>query len=249
MSFNVVIPARLDSSRLEEKVLIEINGIPMVIHVAQRASLSGAKNVVIATDDKKIAEVARHYNFKSVMTNKNHLSGTDRCLEASEIIKWDGQDIIVNVQADEPLIDPALIDLLAKNIIDGQSDYVTACSEFKSYKEFVNPSNVKVILDNFSNALYFSRSPIPYIANLDQDKWMEKACFWKHIGIYAWRIEVLKKLVKLDKTDLEKNESLEQLRWLYNGYKIATIETTIETPNIAGTISAMTCLTPSAPRA
>jgi 3-deoxy-D-manno-octulosonate cytidylyltransferase len=167
MVFKVVIPARYNSTRLPGKPLIEIGGIPMVIHVAQRASLSGAKNVVIATDDEKIAEVVRYYNFKSVMTNKNHLSGTDRCLEASEIKKWDGQDIIVNVQADEPLIDPLLIDLLAKNIIDGNSEYVTACSKFKSYKEFINPNNVKVVVDIYSHALYFSRSAIPYSSSAD----------------------------------------------------------------------------------
>ncbi len=220
MSFNVVIPARLDSSRLEEKVLIEINGIPMVIHVAQRASLSGAKNVVIATDDKKIAEVARHYNFKSVMTNKNHLSGTDRCLEASEIIKWDGQDIIVNVQADEPLIDRALIDLLAKNIIDGQSEYVTACSEFKSYKEFVNPSNVKVILDNFSNALYFSRSPIPYSSSTDLS---DNNYAYHHLGIYAYRLNALKKFCSFSISNLERIEKLEQLRALSNNLRLRVV--------------------------
>ena len=220
MSFNVVIPARLNSSRLEEKVLIESNGIPMVIHVAQRASLSGAKNVVIATDDEKIAEVVRYYNFKSVMTNKNHLSGTDRCLEASEIKKWDGQDIIVNVQADEPLIDPALIDLLAKNIIDDQSEYVTACSEFKSYKEFVNPNNVKVILDNFSNALYFSRSPIPYSSstNLSDNNYA-----YHHLGIYAYRLNALKKFCSFSISNLERIEKLEQLRALSNNLRLRVV--------------------------
>ena len=220
MSFNVVIPARLNSSRLEEKVLIEINGIPMVIHVAQRASLSGAKNVVIATDDEKIAEVVRYYNFKSVMTNKNHLSGTDRCLEASEIKKWDGQDIIVNVQADEPLIDPVLIDLLAKNIIDGKSEYVTACSEFKSYNEFINPNNVKVVLDNNSNALYFSRSAIPYLNSRDLS-----ICNYAfhHLGIYAYRLSSLKKFCSFPISDLEKIEKLEQLRALSNNLKLKVL--------------------------
>lgn len=207
MSFIVVIPARLNSSRLKEKVLIEINGIPMVIHVAQRASLSGAKNVVIATDDKKVAEVAKHYNFKSVITNKNHFSGTDRCLEASEIIKCDGQDIIVNVQADEPLIDPVLIDLLAKNIVDGQSEYVTACSEFKSYNEFVNPNNVKVVLDDSSHALYFSRSPIPYSSSTDLSN---NNYAYHHFGIYAYRLNTLKKFCSFSISNLERIERLEQ---------------------------------------
>jgi len=220
MSFNVVIPARLNSSRLEEKVLIEINGIPMVIHVAQRASLSGAKNVVIATDDEKIAEVVRYYNFKSVMTNKNHLSGTDRCLEASEIKKWDGQDIIVNVQADEPLIDPELIDLLAKNIIDGKSEYVTACSEFKSYKEFINPNNVKVVLDIYSHALYFSRSAIPYSPSKDLSY---NNYAYHHLGIYAYRLNTLKKFCSFSISDLERIEKLEQLRALSNNLKLMVV--------------------------
>jgi len=220
MSFNVVIPARLNSTRLEEKVLIKINEIPMVIHVAQRASLSGAKNVVIATDDKKIADVAQYYNFQSVMTDKNHLSGTDRCLEASEIKEWDGQDIIVNVQADEPLIDPLLIDLLAANITNGKSDYVTACSEFKSYEEFTNPNNVKVVLDIDSNALYFSRSPIPYSSSPDLS--VNKYAF-HHLGIYAYRLNILKEFCGFSISDLEKIERLEQLRALSNNLKLKVI--------------------------
>ena len=220
MSFNVVIPARLNSTRLENKVLIEIDGIPMVIHVAQRASLSGAKNVVIATDDEKIAEVASYYNFKSIMTNKNHLSGTDRCLEASVISKWADQDIIVNVQADEPLIDPVLIDLLANNINDSESDYVTACSEFKSYKEFINPNNVKVVLDIHSYALYFSRSSIPYSSSAG---FSHKNYAYHHLGIYAYRLNTLKKFCSFSISDLERIERLEQLRALSNNLKLKVV--------------------------
>ena len=220
MSFNVVIPARLNSTRLAEKVLIEINGIPMVIHVAQRASLSGAKNVVIATDDRKIIDVAQHYNFQSVLTNKNHLSGTDRCLEASEIKEWGDQEIIVNVQADEPLIDPMLIDLLAKNIIEGKSKYVTACSEFESYKAFINPNNVKVVLDIHSNALYFSRSSIPHSTSSDLS--VNNYAF-HHLGIYAYRLNVLKEFCSFSITKLEKIERLEQLRALSNNLKLKVI--------------------------
>jgi len=217
MSFNVVIPARLNSSRLKEKVLIEINGIPMVIHVAQRASLSDAKNIIIATDDKKIAEIARHYNFKSVMTNKNHISGTDRCLEAADISMWSDQDIIVNVQADEPLIDPALIDLVAKNVTESESSYVTACSEFGSYKEFINPNNVKVVLDNYEHAIYFSRSPIPYSSSTDLS---QNNYAYHHLGIYAYRLNTLKKFCSFSISDLERIERLEQLRALSNNLKL-----------------------------
>ena len=220
MSFNVVIPARLNSSRLEEKVLIELNGIPMVIHVAKRASLSGAKNVVIATDDKKIVDIAQYYNYKSVMTDKNHRSGTDRCLEASEINEWDDQEIIVNVQADEPLIEPELIDLLAKNIMDGGTGYVTACSEFRTYKEFINPNNVKVVLDIYSNALYFSRSAIPF--SISSDLSVNNYAF-HHLGIYAYRLNTLRKFCGFSISDLEKIERLEQLRALSNNLKLRVI--------------------------
>ena len=220
MSFNVVIPARLNSSRLKEKVLIEIHGIPMVIHVAQRASLSGAKNIVIATDDTKIAEVASHYNLKSVMTNKNHLSGTDRCLEASDISMWSDQDIIVNVQADEPLIDPALIDLVAKNVADSESGYVTACSKFKSYKEFINPNNVKVVMDIHAHALYFSRSSIPYSSSTDLTN---NNYAYHHLGIYAYRLNTLKKFCSFSISDLERIERLEQLRALSNNLKLKVV--------------------------
>lgn len=220
MSFSVVIPARLNSSRLKEKVLIELNGIPMVIHVAQRANLSGARNVVIATDHQKIADVAQYYNFQSVMTDKNHLSGTDRCLEVAKINDWEDKEIIVNVQADEPLIDPILIDLLAKNIKDCRSEYITAYSEFKSYNEFINPNNVKVVLDNNSNALYFSRSAIPYLNSRDLS--LSNYAF-HHLGIYAYRLSSLKKFCSFPISDLEKIEKLEQLRALSNNLKLKVL--------------------------
>ena len=150
MSFNVVIPARLNSSRLKEKVLIEINDVPMVIHVAKRASLSGAKQIIVATDDKKVADIVKLHNFQSVMTDKNHLSGTDRCLEVAKIMKWNNSDIIVNVQADEPLIDPKLIEFSCLTMLKkDESGYVTACSKFNSYEDFINPNNVKVVIDKF----------------------------------------------------------------------------------------------------
>ena len=220
MSFNVVIPARLNSSRLKEKVLIKIHGIPMVVHVAQRASLSDAKNIIIATDDKKIAEIASHYNFKSVMTNKNHTSGTDRCLEAADISMWSDQDIIVNVQADEPLIDPALIDLVALNVSESESGYVTACSVFKSYKEFINPNNVKVVLDSDEHALYFSRSSIPYSPSTDLS---HNKYAYHHLGIYAYRLNTLKQFCSFAISDLERIERLEQLRALSNNLKLKVV--------------------------
>ena len=167
-----------------------------------------------------IESIAKHYNFKTVMTDKNHLSGTDRCLEASDINMWADQDIIVNVQADEPLIDPALIDLVAKNVTESESSYVTACSEFRSYKEFINPNNVKVVLDNYSHALYFSRSSIPYSSSTDLS---HNNYAYHHLGIYAYRINTLKKFCSFSISELERIERLEQLRALSNNLKLKVV--------------------------
>ena len=220
MSFKVVIPARLNSSRLKEKVLIEINGVPMVIHVAQRASLSGANQIIIATDDKKVADIVSQYNFKSVMTDKNHHSGTDRCLEVAKLMNWNDDEIIVNVQADEPLIDPKLINLLAINAEKNQSGYVTACSKFNSYEDFMNPNNVKVVLDNESNALYFSRSAIPH---LPSSSLIKNNFAYHHLGIYAYKFGKLKKFCSFPISPIEKVERLEQLRALSNNLKIKVV--------------------------
>lgn len=220
MSFNVVIPARLNSSRLKEKVLIEINDVPMVIHVAKRASLSGAKQIIVATDDKKVADIVKLHNFQSVMTDKNHLSGTDRCLEVAKIMKWNNSEIIVNVQADEPLIDPKLISLLASNVEKDKSGYVTACSKFNSYEDFVNPNNVKVVIDKFSNALYFSRSAIPYSSSPDLA--INDYAF-HHLGIYAYKISELEKFCSFPISEIEIIEKLEQLRALSNNLNIKVV--------------------------
>ena len=145
MRFNIVIPARYDSSRLPGKPLLEIGGIPMVVRTAMRAGESGAKSVIIATDDQRIVTTAEEYGFEALMTDKNHLSGTDRVLEVAKQKEWANEEIIINVQGDEPLINPELVRLVAQSIHDNNVSYVSACSNFESFDEYLNLNNVKVI--------------------------------------------------------------------------------------------------------
>ena len=147
MTFKVVIPARYHSSRLPGKPLIEIAGIPMVIHVARKAKLSGASEIIIATDDDRIVNTSEEYGFRSIMTNPNHISGTDRIEEVINKANWDSETIIINLQGDEPLIDPLLINQVSDGMIKDKIDYASAASLFLNYDDFSNPNNVKVVLD------------------------------------------------------------------------------------------------------
>ena len=162
MTFKVVIPARYHSSRLPGKPLVEIAGVPMVIHVARKAKLSGASEIIIATDDDRIVKTSEEYGFRSIMTNPNHISGTDRIEEVINKVNWASETIIINLQGDEPLIDPLLINQVAEGMIKDKIDYASAASLFSSIDDFSNPNNVKVILDHNDYAVYFSRSMIPY---------------------------------------------------------------------------------------
>jgi 3-deoxy-manno-octulosonate cytidylyltransferase (CMP-KDO synthetase) len=164
------------------------------------------------------------------MTSISHTSGTDRCGEVIE--QYSGFDVVINIQGDEPLIRPEQLDDVVRLFENNNIQIGTLVKRLHHLEDVLNPNRIKVVLDHKNNGIYFSRSPIPFIANTAQKDWMKKAAFWKHIGIYAWRMDVLKDLVKLPKSTIEEQESLEQLRWLYNGYEIATVETEIETPNI-----------------
>ncbi len=219
MSFKVVIPARYASTRLPGKPLLDIAGKPMVIRVAQQASKSGAETVVIATDFEKIMEVAQEHEVAAVMTRVDHQSGTDRIAEVAQQLDWHDEDIVVNVQGDEPLIDPQLIQEVALTLGHSKEAVMaTACHVISDEASMLNPNVVKLVMDANGHALYFSRSPIPYPRD-EADKQSIKA--HRHIGIYAYRVGFLKQYAKLDATTLEKIESLEQLRVLYHGYKIA----------------------------
>lgn len=219
MSFKVVIPARYASTRLPGKPLLEIAGKPMVIWVAAQAVKSLANQVVIATDFEKIVQVAQHYDVPAVMTRIDHASGTDRIAEVADKMAWADEDIVVNVQGDEPLIDPQLINEVALTLANSpQAVMATACHPIHDEAAFLNPNIVKVVLDTHGHALYFSRAPIPYPRD---DAFKQQITAHRHIGIYAYRVGFLKQYAKLSVTALEQIESLEQLRVLHHGYKIA----------------------------
>jgi 3-deoxy-manno-octulosonate cytidylyltransferase (CMP-KDO synthetase) len=213
MGFKVVIPARYESTRLPGKPLIEIGEIPMIIHVAKRANMSGAEEVLIATDDERVQKVSESFGFEAIMTQKRHISGTDRILEVANKKKWLDDQVIINVQGDEPLIDPKLISMIATAMDEEGLDYVTACSKFQSKEEFVSPDNVKVVFDKDNFAIYFSRALIPF--NTSDGDWNRDASY-HHIGIYGYSLKLLQIFCSLPTNDLEKTEKLEQLRALKN---------------------------------
>jgi 3-deoxy-manno-octulosonate cytidylyltransferase (CMP-KDO synthetase) len=216
--FKVVIPARYASIRLPGKPLLDIAGKPMIIRVAEQAVKSGASEIVIATDFEKIMHAASAHNIKAVLTRVDHESGTDRIAEVAQKLGWADDDIVVNVQGDEPLIDPKLIQQVAAHLANSKDAMMaTACHAIHDEASFLNPNIVKVALDVNGNALYFSRAPIPYPRD-DAHKASIQA--HRHIGMYAYRVGFLKQYAKLAVTELEKIESLEQLRVLHHGYKI-----------------------------
>lgn len=221
--FYVVIPARYASTRLPAKPLLDIAGKPMVVWVAERAKQSGAKQVVIATDDLRIQKVAMQHGHLAVMTRSDHVSGTDRIAEVASNQGWADDAIIVNVQGDEPLIEPSLIVEVAQ-ALSGSNEAVmsTACHRIHTKADFINPNIVKVVLDAKSNAQYFSRAPIPYPRDTFANKELSPGVqAYRHIGIYAYRADFLKKYAGLPPSEAEQIESLEQLRVLHHGYKIA----------------------------
>ena len=232
MTFKVVIPARYQSSRLEGKPLLDIGGIPMVIHVVKQSLKSMANDVVVATDDQKVFDVVEKFGYKAIMTNINHKSGTDRAGEAVNLMGWSDNEIVVNVQGDEPLINPSLINQVAEYLDLHKDVFVsTACHSISDYNDFINPNNVKVVLDKNLQALYFSRAPIPFPRDEFAQKIIGKEGFYKHIGIYAYRAKFLKNYKDIAQTELEDIEKLEQLRILYAGYKIGVI-VSVDSPMI-----------------
>jgi 3-deoxy-manno-octulosonate cytidylyltransferase (CMP-KDO synthetase) len=218
MTFKVVIPARYASTRLPGKPLLDIAGKPMVVRVAEQAEKSGANEIIIATDFKKILDAAEASGIKAVMTRVTHHSGTDRIAEVAQQLNWADAEIVVNVQGDEPLIDPKLIQEVATHLSQNKDAVMaTACHAIHDEASLLNPNIVKVVMGENGNALYFSRSPIPYPRD---DLYKQNIQAYRHIGIYAYRVGFLKQYANLAVTELEKIESLEQLRVLHHGYKI-----------------------------
>ena len=222
--FTVIIPARLASSRLPEKALADIAGKPMVVRVAERAKLSEAQRIVVATDHTAIAAACSEYGIEAVLTGKQHTSGTARLAEAALLLGMADSDIAVNVQGDEPLIDAALINRTAELLGSSSAQMATAAHPIADVAEFLNPNCVKVVLDQRRNALYFSRAPIAWPRDAfaeTQAVLPEGFAPLRHIGLYAYRVGFLHQYVGLPPSPLESIESLEQLRVLWHGGKIA----------------------------
>ncbi len=224
MSFTVLIPARLASSRLPDKPLADIAGLPMVVRVAQRAEQSSAAQVVVAADSARIADACSAHGVRAVLTRADHPSGSDRLAEACEQLGLDGDDVVVNVQGDEPLIDPGLID--AVGALLGQrrdASMSTAAHPITSVGEFTNPNVVKVVLQADGLALYFSRAPMPWWRDgfaQGVDALPDPAPL-RHVGIYGYRAGFLRAFPRLPQAPLETCEALEQLRALWHGHRIA----------------------------
>lgn len=225
MSFTVLIPARLASIRLPNKPLADINGVPMVVRVAQRALQSSALRTVVAADSADIIEQCTAFGIQAVLTRVDHPSGSDRLAEACDLLGLADDDIVVNVQGDEPLIDPALVDAVAA-LLQTRPDCAmgTAAHCIDDLADFLNPNVVKVVLDAQQTALYFSRAPIPAARGLAGQSWWAHGDLprpLRHVGIYAYRVGFLRQFPRLPQAPMEQLESLEQLRALWHGYRIA----------------------------
>jgi 3-deoxy-manno-octulosonate cytidylyltransferase (CMP-KDO synthetase) len=218
MNFKVVIPARYDSSRLPGKALLPLAGKPMLQWVHERARACGAAEVCVATDDERIATAARGFGADVAMTARTHLSGTDRIAEVAVSRGWKDDDIVVNVQGDEPLIPPVVIDQVAKLLAaNTRADIGTLAVKIDAVADLNDPNVVKVACDSGGRALYFSRAPIPF--NRDAPATLTPATL-RHVGIYSYRVSALRRLAGLSPTRLELIEKLEQLRALENGLEI-----------------------------
>jgi 3-deoxy-manno-octulosonate cytidylyltransferase (CMP-KDO synthetase) len=225
--FTGIIPSRYASSRFPGKPLAMIGGKTMILRVYEQASKS-LDNVYVATDDPRIYDAVLDFGGNAVMTSDKHQSGTDRCAEAAAILtkeKGIKSDVVINIQGDEPFIRPEQIDLLVSCFSDKSVELATLVRKVDPWEDIINPNHPKVILDSSGNAIYFSRSVIPFIRDSDLSKWTHIHTFYKHIGLYAYKTHTLNLITELPRSPLEMMESLEQNRWLQNGYKIRTAVT------------------------
>ena len=247
-AFTVLIPARMDSSRLPGKPLADIVGVPMVVRVAQQAAQSGALRTVVATDDARIQQACAAHGVDSILTRPDHVNGSDRLAEACALLHLTGDDIVVNVQGDEPLIDPTLITAVA-HLLAAHPDASmgTAAHAIANLADYTNPNIVKVVLDARGMAQYFSRAPIPYARDLAGSPWWDGSALQaqptvaalagfaplRHIGLYSYRADFLRQFPQLAPAPTEALEALEQLRALWHGHRIAVhIATTAPGPGV-----------------
>jgi len=228
IDFKIVIPARYASTRLPGKPLADIAGKPMVVRVAEQAVKAGASDVWVATDNRQVADAVKAHGYNVLMTAPEHVSGTDRLAEVAQQLNWADDEIVVNVQGDEPLISPLLIQEVAQHLHDhAQASISTACHGIHDWATMFNPNVVKVVTDRMNYALYFSRAPIPFA----RDSFGAGGVFpkdlpvFRHIGIYAYRAAFLKTYNQLQPAAVEQFESLEQLRAMWHGYRISVAVT------------------------
>ncbi|WP_247231320.1 3-deoxy-manno-octulosonate cytidylyltransferase [Telluribacter sp. SYSU D00476] len=219
-----IIPARFASTRFPAKALVDIDGKSMIRRVyEQAAQASQLEKIVVATDDERILSHVEGFGGMAVMTSPDHQSGTDRCFEALQRID-PSADYVINIQGDEPFIHPGQIDRLAE-VLDGHTELATLVKVIEDEETLFNPNAPKVVLTKQQQVLYFSRHPIPYMRGLPEPDWLSKHTYYKHIGIYAYRTDILTQITQLPVSSLEKAEALEQLRWLENGYTIKAVIT------------------------
>ena len=230
MKFIGLIPARYASTRFPGKPLALLGGKPVIQRVYEQVT-SVLDDACVATDDERIYNCVKEFGGKVVMTRTNHKSGTDRIEEAIEKIGGD-YDVIVNIQGDEPFIQRSQIETVCSCFDDEETQIATLGKPFTSMDAVANPNSPKIVVDNNNFAMYFSRSIIPFVRGKEQTEWLDHYPFLKHLGIYAYRREVLRKITQLPQSSLEIAESLEQLRWLQNGFKIKVGLTDIETVGI-----------------
>ncbi|MFU8843087.1 MAG: 3-deoxy-manno-octulosonate cytidylyltransferase [Bacteroidales bacterium] len=226
-----IIPARYESSRFPGKPLATIKGKPMIQRVYEQASQSRVlQKLVVATDDNRIIKVVEGFGGKAILTKTDHSSGTERCSEVVKGLEAEGKtfDIIINIQGDEPYINPSQIEEVSSCFLDQSVSIATLIKRIDSADELFSPHVVKVVFDRFENALYFSRHAVPYRQKVEESEWLNGLVYFKHIGIYAYKPEILKNIVLLKTSVLEQAESLEQLRWLEHGFQIRVKETQYE---------------------
>lgn len=227
-----IIPSRYGSTRFPGKPLIDINGKSMIQRVFEQAQQSGhLTDVIVATDDKRIFDHVNNFDGKVIMTSASHESGTDRCEEVVNKME-EHFDVVINIQGDEPFIDPNQINQLCQCFDDEKTDIATLIKKINNAEELFNPNKPKVVIDDNNFALIFSRNTVPHIKGVEEKEWLNHHTYFKHIGIYGYRAPILKKIAALPMSDLEKAEGLEQLRWLENGLNIKVAVTTFEAISI-----------------
>ena len=230
MKFIGIIPARYASTRFPGKPLALLGGKPVIQHVYEKVA-AVLEAAYVATDDERIYQTVKSFGGNVVMTRTDHKSGTDRIEEAIEKIGGDW-DVIVNVQGDEPFVAKSQLDTICHCFDDATTQIATLGKPFISMEAVENPNSPKIVVDNLGFAMYFSRSVIPFVRGKEKEEWLQHYPFLKHLGIYAYRKEVLKQVTQLPQSSLELAESLEQLRWLQNGYKIKVGTTDVETVGV-----------------